>query len=51
MPRPKERKRRERNKQRHWLNEFEDFRRRFENGGEKEGNRRRKEKSKQKEEE
>lgn len=30
MPRPKEKKHRRQNDRRHWLNEFEEFRRRFE---------------------
>ena len=33
MPRPKSRKCKERNDRNHWLNDFEDTRRRFENVG------------------
>lgn len=42
MPRPKSRKRKECNDRNHWLNDFEDTRRRFENV-EKEDRRRKKE--------
>ena len=31
MPRPKDRKHKERNDRKHWLNDFESIRRRFEN--------------------
>lgn len=35
MPRPKEKKRRRENNRRRWLNEFGEFKRRFESGDEK----------------
>lgn len=47
MPRPKDRKRKEHNDRKRWLNDFEDVRRRFENVGEEE----REEKDKSEEEE